>query len=55
MQPDEVYNLGAMSHVAGSSHRNIPQTSMRWVRYACSRRSASSVWKENPFLSGFHL
>lgn len=56
VQPDEVYNLGAMSHVAVSlSHRNIPQTSMRWVRCACSRRSASSVWKENPFLSGFHL
>ncbi|MFQ7388608.1 MAG: GDP-mannose 4,6-dehydratase, partial [Escherichia sp.] len=29
VQPDEVYNLGAMSHVAVSlSHRNIPQTSM---------------------------
>lgn len=47
VQPDEVYNLGAMSHVAVSlSHRNIPQTSMRWVRCACSRRSASSVWKK---------
>lgn len=49
VQPDEVYNLGAMSHVAVSlSHQNIPQTLMRWVRCACWRRSASSVWKRKP-------
>ena len=47
VQPDEIYNLAAQSHVAVSLrgarvHRQLRRA---WARCACSRRSASSAWR----------
>ena len=39
VQPDEIYNLGAQSHVAVSfESRNTPPIAMRWARCGSWRR-----------------
>jgi GDPmannose 4,6-dehydratase len=49
VQPDEIYNLGAQSHVAVSfESRNTPPTSTRWARCGCWRRSACWAWRRRP-------
>jgi GDPmannose 4,6-dehydratase len=56
VQPDEVYNLGAMSHVAVSSESpeyTADVDAMGTLRLL--KRSASWAGEENPLLSGFHL
>ena len=46
VQPDEIYNLAAQSHVAVSSRRrSTPPTPTPSARCACSRRSASWGWR----------
>ncbi len=46
VRPDEVYNLGAQSHVAVSfERRNIPPMSTGWARCGFWRRSASWGWR----------
>jgi GDP-D-mannose dehydratase len=40
VQPDEVYNLGAQSHVGASSKTaEYTATPTPWARYACWNRS----------------
>ena len=46
VQPDEIYNLAAQSHVAVSFESpSTPPTPTASARCACSRRSASSAWR----------
>ena len=47
IQPDEIYNLAAQSHVYVSSRRpNTPQMRTGSARFAYSKRSESWVWRK---------
>ena len=51
VQPDEVYNLGGNEprlRFLFESPEYTADVECVWVRCACSRRSASSVWKRKP-------
>jgi GDPmannose 4,6-dehydratase len=53
VQPDEIYNLAAMSHVAVSFETpNTPPTPTAWAPCASSKPSAFWAGKENPLLPG---
>ena len=56
VQPDEVYNLGAQSHVvARLSSPNTPPTLTPWARFDYWKRSVSWDSKKNAFLPCFHV